>query len=65
MMPSLPSPTNNNACSPSNTSYLLPVDSSGLESREEGKKIKFTPGFKANEPTFWHVFKELANENNG
>jgi hypothetical protein len=35
-----------------------------LEPKEEtGQKIKFTPDFKANEPTFWRVFKELANEN--
>jgi hypothetical protein len=29
------------------------------------KKIKFTPDYKASEPVFWRVFKELANENNG
>lgn len=35
-----------------------------MEPKEEtGQKIKFTPDFKANEPTFWRVFKELANEN--
>ena len=33
--------------------------------REEQEGIKFTPDFKANEPVFWHVFKELANANNG
>jgi hypothetical protein len=56
-MPSLPS-----LPSPNNTSYPLPVDSSSLEPRE---KIKFTPDYKANEPVFWRVFKELANENSG
>ena len=28
------------------------------------EEIKFTPDYEANEPVFWHVFKELANENN-
>ena len=28
-------------------------------------EIKFTPDFDASEPTFWRVFKELANANNG
>jgi hypothetical protein len=27
--------------------------------------IKFTPDYKASEPIFWHVFKELSNGNNG
>jgi hypothetical protein len=31
---------------------------------EDRKKIKFTPDYEANEPVFWRVFKELANENN-
>jgi hypothetical protein len=53
-MPSLPSPTN--------TSYLSPIDSSNLEPTKE---IKFTPDYEANEPVFWRVFKELANESNG
>ncbi len=36
-----------------------------MESKEEVKqKIKFTPDFKANEPTFWLVFRELVNANN-
>jgi hypothetical protein len=58
IMPSLPS-----LPSPSNTSYLSPVDNTSLEPPE--KKIKFTPDFKASEPVFWHVFKELSNDNNG
>jgi hypothetical protein len=33
-----------------------------LESKEG---IKFTPDYKANEPIFWRVFRELANESNG
>ena len=28
-------------------------------------EIKFTPDYKANEPIFWHVFKELLKNNNG
>ncbi|HJT47945.1 MAG TPA: hypothetical protein VJ729_07155 [Nitrososphaeraceae archaeon] len=28
-------------------------------------EIKFTPDYKANEPAFFRVFKELANANNG
>jgi hypothetical protein len=28
------------------------------------EEIKFTPDYEANEPVFWRVFKELANENN-
>jgi hypothetical protein len=59
-LPSLPSPTDNNVYSPSNTSYPVHVDNSSLEPNE---KIKFTPDYKASEPVFWHVFKELANEN--
>jgi hypothetical protein len=31
---------------------------------EPNKEIKFTPDYKASEPVFWRVFKELANENN-
>ena len=54
-MPSLPSPA-------ANTSYLSSIDSSSLEAE---KKIKFTPDFDASEPTFWGIFKELANANNG
>jgi hypothetical protein len=27
------------------------------------EEIKFTPDYEANEPVFWRVFKELANEN--
>jgi hypothetical protein len=30
----------------------------------ESKEIKFTPDYKASEPAFWRIFKELANENN-
>ena len=62
-LPSLPSPTDNNRYLPTNTSYPVHVDSSNLEPKEE--KIKFTPDYKAGEPIFWHVFKELANENSG
>ncbi|HYZ51391.1 MAG TPA: hypothetical protein VE593_10925 [Nitrososphaeraceae archaeon] len=28
-------------------------------------EIRFTPDYKANEPAFWRVFKELAKNNNG
>jgi hypothetical protein len=28
-------------------------------------EIKFTPDYKANELVFWHIFKELSNNNNG
>jgi hypothetical protein len=32
----------------------------------EPKEIKFTPDYKASEPIFWRVFKELSkNDNNG
>lgn len=31
----------------------------------ESKEIKFTPDYKASEPIFWQVFKELSNNNNG
>jgi hypothetical protein len=27
--------------------------------------INFTPDYKASEPVFWRIFKELANANNG
>ena len=54
-LPSLPSPTN--------ISYPPPADSSNSEQPE--KNIKFTPDFEANEPVFWRVFKELANQHNG
>jgi hypothetical protein len=27
--------------------------------------INFSPDYKASEPVFWRVFKELANTNNG
>jgi hypothetical protein len=30
----------------------------------ESKEIKFTPDYKAREPIFWQVFKELSNNNN-
>jgi hypothetical protein len=30
---------------------------------EPNKEIKFTPDYKANEPIFWHVFKELSKSN--
>jgi hypothetical protein len=38
-----------------------------LEPEEEiGQEIKFTPDYKANEPVFWRIFKELSNnDNNG
>jgi hypothetical protein len=29
-----------------------------------GIMIKFTPDYKAREPIFWQVFKELSNNNN-
>ena len=28
-------------------------------------EIKFTPDYKANEPIFWSVFKDLSKNNNG
>jgi hypothetical protein len=56
-LPSLPSPTDSNV-----GSYPVHTDYSSLE---PNKEIKFTPDYKANEPIFWRVFKELANENNG
>ncbi|HJT47680.1 MAG TPA: hypothetical protein VJ729_05815 [Nitrososphaeraceae archaeon] len=28
-------------------------------------EIKFTPDYKANEPIFWRVFKDLSKNNNG
>ncbi|MFL6327472.1 MAG: hypothetical protein ACJ71I_08355 [Nitrososphaeraceae archaeon] len=31
----------------------------------EPNEIKFTPDYKANEPIFWGVFKELSKNNNG
>jgi hypothetical protein len=31
----------------------------------QGIEIKFTPDYKANEPIFWQVFKELSKNNNG
>jgi hypothetical protein len=31
----------------------------------EAEKIKFTPDYEAGKPVFWHVFKELSNNNNG
>jgi hypothetical protein len=56
-LPSLPSPIDDNIAS-----YPVHVDYSSLEPNQE---IKFTPDYKANEPVFWHVFKELADANNG
>jgi hypothetical protein len=32
---------------------------------EPNKEIKFTPDYKANEPTFWRVFNDLSKNNNG
>ena len=32
---------------------------------ESNEDIKFTPDYKANEPVFWHIFKELSKNNNG
>jgi len=32
---------------------------------EPNEEIKFTPDYKANEPVFWHVFKDLSKNNNG
>jgi hypothetical protein len=40
------------------------MDNSSLESSEK-EEIKFTPDYKAGEPIFLHVFKELSNDNNG
>jgi translation elongation factor EF-G len=48
--------------SPNNTSYPVTVANSILD---QPGKIKFTPDYEANEPVFWRVFKELANEHNG
>jgi hypothetical protein len=50
--------TTDNNSSPSTTD---------LNSGSAPKKleVKFTPDYEANEPVFWCVFKELANENNG
>jgi hypothetical protein len=31
----------------------------------EAEKIKFTPDYEAGKSIFWHVFKELSNNNNG
>jgi len=28
-------------------------------------ELKFTPDYNANESVFWHIFKELAKDNNG
>ena len=32
---------------------------------EPNEDIKFTPDYKANEPIFWSVFKDLSKNNNG
>ena len=32
---------------------------------EPNEDIKFTPDYKANEPIFWRIFKELSKNNNG
>ena len=40
------------------------MNNSSLESSEK-EEIKFTPDYKAGEPIFLHVFKELSNDNNG
>jgi len=61
-LPSLPSPTYNTLCSPTNTSYPTHIHSSNLEQPE---KIKFTPDYEAGKPLFLRVFKELAKDNNG
>jgi hypothetical protein len=31
----------------------------------EAEQIKFTPDYEGGKPIFWHVFKELSNNNNG
>jgi hypothetical protein len=40
------------------------VKNDSLELKKE-EEIKFTPDYKAGEPIFLHLFKELSNENNG
>jgi hypothetical protein len=32
---------------------------------EPREQIKFTPDYEANKPIFWHVFEDLAKNNNG
>ena len=37
-----------------------------MEPKEKEKQdIKFTPDYEATQPVFWHVFEDLAKNNNG
>jgi len=48
------------------STFFLIIDTQKERQRGgQGIEIKFTPDFKANEPIFWHVFKELSKNNNG
>ncbi len=37
----------------------------GLEPKEEGEGIKFTPDYEEKESVFWCIFEELSNDGNG
>jgi hypothetical protein len=62
----MPLTTDDNSSLPNNTSDLNDNSSStGLEPKEEGEKIKFTPDYEEKEPVFWCIFEELSNDGNG
>jgi hypothetical protein len=44
------------------TIIIISIADDDRNLEEVRKKIKFTPDYKASEPVFWRVFKELANE---
>ena len=60
----MPLTTDDNSSLPNNNTSDLNDNSSstGLEPKEEGEGIKFTPDYEAGEPIFWHVFEELSND---
>ncbi|MFL6471647.1 MAG: hypothetical protein ACJ71H_12455 [Nitrososphaeraceae archaeon] len=63
----MPLTTDDNSSLPNNNTSDLNYNSSstGLEPKEEGEGIKFTPDYEEKEPVFWCIFEELSNDGNG
>jgi hypothetical protein len=63
----MPLTTDDNSSLPNNNTSDLNDNSSstGLEPKEEGEGIKFTPDYEEKEPVFWCIFEELSNDGNG
>ena len=49
----------------SNYQTTIIIHTLQLSHRGTKRRNKFTPDYKANEPIFWHIFKELSKDNNG